>query len=164
MTLSNLQDVYIDQLQDIYSANRQSLEATRNLSEIASNSELKSALERGVAGIEEGMEIIGGIVRGHDAKPTGEFCKGMEGIVKEVDAHVFNTDFDDDEVRDAMIITQYQRMTHYGIAGYGCCVAFARRLGLEDEAAKVQECLDQTYGGDREMTRIAETDVNRQAA
>lgn len=164
MALNSLKDVYIDQLQDIYSADRQSLEATRKLVERASDGRLKAALERGVEGIQRGLDTLKPIIEGHDAKPTGEFCKGMEGIVKEVDAHVINTEFGDDAVRDAMIITQYQRMTHYGLAGYGCVVAFAKRLGLDDEAAKLNECLDATYEGDREMTDIAVGDVNLAAA
>ncbi|NCP19313.1 MAG: ferritin-like domain-containing protein [Erythrobacter sp.] len=164
MALNTLKDVYIDQLQDIYSANRQSLEATRKLADKASDGELKSALKDGVEGIERGIETLKPIIEGHDAKPTGEFCKGMEGIVKEVDAHVLDTEFGDDSVRDAMIISQYQRMTHYAIAGYGCVLAFAKRLELAGEVSKLAECLDQTYEGDRRMTAIAVNDVNKVAA
>jgi ferritin-like metal-binding protein YciE len=55
-------------------------------------------------------------------------------------------------------------MTHYGLAGYGCLVAFAKRLGLNADANKLQTCLDNTYGGDREMTRIATGEINKAAA
>ncbi|MEM6650263.1 MAG: ferritin-like domain-containing protein [Pseudomonadota bacterium] len=163
MTLNTLKDVYIDQLQDIYSADKQSLKATKDLVEVASDNELKSALERGVDGIQEGMDTVGQIIKDHGEDPTGEFCKGMEGLVKEVKAHVLNAEFGEDEVRDAMIITQYQRMTHYGIAGYGCLVAFAKRLGLHEDAQKLQTCLDNTYSGDQQMTRLAENGINQDA-
>lgn len=163
MTLSTLKDVYIDQLQDLYSADKQSLEATRKLHDAATNGELKTALSNGVDGIGEGMKTLEAIIKSHDAAPEGEFCKGMEGLVKEARAHVLDAGFDDDDVRDAMIITQYQRMTHYGLAGYGCLVAFAKRLGLDTDAEKLQTCLDNTYGGDREMTRIATGGVNEAA-
>lgn len=164
MTLSTFTDVYIDQLQDLYSADKQSLEATRKLHEAAANGELKTALKNGVDGIQEGIETLEGIIKSHDAQPDGEFCKGMEGLVKEARAHVLDADFSDDDVRDAMIITQYQRMTHYGLAGYGCLVAFAKRLGLTSDASKLQTCLDNTYSGDREMTRIATDGINQAAA
>ena len=164
MTMNTLKDVYIDQLQDMYSADKQSLEATKKMHDLAKDARLKQALENGVKGISRGMEAVKNIIQGHDAKPTGEFCKGMEGLVKEVQAHVFDTEFGDDDVRDAMIITQYQRMTHYGLAGYGCVVAFAKRLGLSEEAERLQKCLDNTYEGDREMTDIALGDVNKKAA
>ena len=163
MAMNTLKDVYIDQLQDMYSADKQSLEATKKLLDLASDDRLKTALQNGVDGISQGQEKVADIIRSHDAKPTGEFCKGMEGLVKEVQAHVVDTEFGDDDVRDAMIITQYHRMTHYGIAGYGCVVAFAKRLGLDEDAATLQDCLDNTYGGDREMTEIATKTVNKSA-
>lgn len=164
MTLSTLKDVYIDQLQDLYSANRQALDATRKLEKHASNSELKSALGAGVSGIQDGLSVVETLVKGHGAKPTGEFCKGMEGLVKEVNAHVIEADFGDDDVRDAMIISQYQRMAHYGIAGYGCVEAFAERLGLEGEASKLRKCKEETAGGDKRMTGIAIGKVNKAAS
>lgn len=164
MTISNLKDVYIDQLQDIYSADKQSMKATQKLAEVATNEDLKAALKRGINGIQEGMDTLREIITSHDADPTNEFCKGMEGLVKEVDAHVLNADFSDDDARDAMIIAQFQRMTHYGLAGYGCVVAFAKRLGFAQDAQKLQRCLDNTYSGDREMTDIATGEVNQKAA
>ena len=164
MTFQSLKDVYIDQMQDLYSADLQALPATRKLGEKASNSELKDALERSCNGIEKGMEILSSIIKGHEADPRGECCKGMEGIVKEVHDHALDADFGNDDVRDAVIITQVQRMTHYALAGYGCAVSFARRLELNDEADQIQKQLDNIYEGDRVMTRIAEGAVNAAAA
>jgi ferritin-like metal-binding protein YciE len=162
--MDTLKDVYIDQLQDIYSANKQALDASQKLQDAATDTELTQAIERGTSGIKDGMAILEDIIKGHGEDPTGEFCKGMEGLVKEVHAHVLDADFGDDSVRDAMIITQYQRMTHYALAGYGCVVAFAKRLGLDSEAHQLNECLDNTYDGDRAMTAIAENNVNEKAA
>ena len=75
MTFQSLKDVYIDQMQDLYSADLQALPATRKLGEKASNSELKDALERSCNGIEKGMEILSSIIKGHEADPRGECCK-----------------------------------------------------------------------------------------
>lgn len=164
MAIANLSDVYIDQLQDLYSACKQSQPITAKLAEAATNPELKAALNAGTNGIATGMAVAADIVRKHDADPTDEFCKGMEGLVKEAKAHALNADFSDNDARDAMIITQYQRMTHYAIAGWGCVVAFANRLGFEDDAERLQECLDETRGGDLRMSRIAMGEVNKAAA
>ncbi|MGB3472192.1 MAG: DUF892 family protein [Erythrobacter sp.] len=163
MSISTLKDLYIDQLQDIYSANTQSLEATKQLRAKASSVALTAALDAGVEGISEGREKVAMLIKGHNADPTGEFCKGMEGLVKEAKAHAINADFDDPDVRDASIITQYQRMTHYGLAGWGTALAFAKRLGLDSDANTIQTCLDNTYGGDRTMTEIATGEVNKEA-
>ena len=164
MTIATLKDLYIDQLQDLYSADKQSLQASKQLREKASDKSLCTALEDGVKGISQGMEQVKGLIEGHGANPNGEHCKGMEGLVKEAKAHAINADISDKDVLDASIITQYQRMTHYGLAGYGTAVAFAKRLGLEDDAKVLQNCLDNTYDGDRRMTEIANAEVNAQAA
>ncbi|ORE97542.1 DUF892 family protein [Aurantimonas sp. 22II-16-19i] len=164
MAIANLKDIYIDQLQDIYSADTQAAKATRELAEAAHHPDLKKALAAGVEGIEEGRQTLSEIIKAHGEDPTGEFCKGMEGLVREARSHGLDEEITDADARDAMIITQYQRMTHYGIAGYGCLAAFARRLGLQDDAAKLQKCLDATAHGDRTMTEIAEGSVNKAAA
>ncbi|MEH6719212.1 MAG: ferritin-like domain-containing protein [Aurantimonas endophytica] len=163
MALNNLKDIYIDQLQDLYSADSQAAKVTRELAAKAHDANLKEALEAGVEGIEEGMATLKELITSHGADPKGEFCRGMEGLVKEARAHAIEEEITDPDARDAMIITQYQRMTHYGIAGYGCLVAFAKRLGLESDREKLQECLDATYDGDDTMTAIATGGINEAA-
>jgi len=163
MSISTLKDLYIDQLQDLYSADKQSLDVTKQLHEKATDKELCGALESGVKGISQGMEQVKGLIEGHGADPRGEHCKGMEGLVREAKAHAVNADIDDKDVLDASIIAQYQRMTHYGIAGYGTALAFAKRLGLEKDAQTLQICLDNTYGGDKHMNQIAEGKINKEA-
>ncbi|MBP0617955.1 DUF892 family protein [Jiella mangrovi] len=164
MALANLKDIYIDQLQDIFSADTQAEKVTRELAEAASDPKLKKALMAGVEGIEEGRKTLAEIIKSHGEDPTGEFCKGMEGLVKEARSHGIEEEITDADARDAMIITQYQRMAHYGIAGYGCLVAFAKRLGLTEEAHKLQRCLEATADGDRTMTELAEFGINQAAA
>lgn len=164
MTINTLKDVYIDQLQDLYSACKQSKSVTSELKDAASNPRLKEALDAGMKGIENGMETLEKLIKGHDAGPEGEHCKGMEGLVNEACAHGLEEDFGDSDAQDAMIITQYQRMAHYAIAGYGCCAAFATQLGLPDDTEALKKCLDASYDGDRTMTQIAENQVNDAAA
>ncbi|UWR26907.1 ferritin-like domain-containing protein [Sulfitobacter sp. S223] len=155
MTMNNLQDVYFDQLQDLYSACKQSLEATTELGRAATDKELSEALIAGANGISQGMDKIKSLCAEHDLDPEAEHCKGMEGLVKEAHAHGIKQEFGDDATRDAMIITQYQRLVHYALAGYGCVVAFANRLGFDEDGAILQSMLDETYDGDRRMTAIA---------
>ncbi|MEW9922367.1 ferritin-like domain-containing protein [Marimonas sp. MJW-29] len=165
MALHNLKDVYQDQLQDLYSACKQSLEATTALGRAATDKELSEALIAGANGITTGMDKLKSLCATHGIDPEGEHCRGMEGLVKEAQAHALDADFGDDATRDAMIITQYQRMVHYALAGYGCLVAFANRLGLDEDAAVLEKQLDETYDGDRRMTAIAtEGGVNKKAA
>lgn len=164
MPMNSLKDVYHDQLQDIWSANKQALDIVVALGRAAQDKDLSEALIDGSNGISDGLQKVAEICNANGIKPTGEHCKGMEGLVAEAKAHVLEAEFGDDDVRDAMIITQYQRMVHYALAGYGCLVAFANRLGHDEDGAILQECLDETYDGDRRMTAIATGGINAAAA
>lgn len=164
MTIATLRDLYIDQLQDIHSADSQSRAVTVKLAEAADNPHLDSALHAGVEGIERGMEAVASILARHDMAPRDGHCEAMAGLVREAQHHAIDSDIADAGVRDAMIIAQYQRMTHYAIAVYGSLVAFAQRLGYEDDAATLEACLSRTRDGDKHLSEIATRDVNRQAA
>lgn len=164
MALNTLEDLYHDQLQDQWSANRQALNILTSLGEAAKDENLSKALIAGSNGIAEGIRVLEEICNKHGIDPNGEHCKGMEGLVTEAKAHALEEDFSDADVRDATIITQYQRMVHYGVAGYGCLVAFANRLGHDEDGAKLRECLENTRDGDKTMTAIATGGVNAAAA
>ena len=164
MALNDLKDVYLDQVQDIYSACKQSLDATTKLGQAAKDEELGKALAAGAKGIADGMAKLERICSDHGINPEGEHCKGMEGLVTEAHAHALDEEFGSDDARDAMIISQYQRMVHYAIAGYGCCAAYANRLGFDGDASLLKECLDETRQGDAHMNKIATTSVNPKAA
>lgn len=164
MALNTLQDLYHDQLQDIWSANKQALAVVNELGRAATDKALSEALIDGSNGISQGMEKVAQICAKHDLDPSDEHCRGMEGLVKEARAHALQTEFGDPAVRDAMIITQYQRMVHYALAGYGCLLAFANRLNLDEDGAILEKCLDDTYDGDRRCTEIATGGINKDAA
>ncbi|UWQ21307.1 DUF892 family protein [Jannaschia sp. W003] len=162
--MDSLKDLYIDQLKDLYSACKQSRDVTVELEKAATNKDLKEGLHKGHNGISAGMDVMAGLVREHGHDPDGEHCKGMEGLVTEAREHALEESFSDDDVRDAMIITQYQRMAHYAIAGYGCVKAFAERLGFEQDAELLDKHLSNTYDGDEKMTDLAKGGINAAAA
>jgi len=163
MAIKNLKDLYLHELRDLYSADKQAKAIHKKLHKAASNTKLKTALENSIQGIEEGMEILEDLCKSHDKKATGVTCKGMKGLVEEAKHHVLEEKFGDEDAKDASIIAQSQRMTHYAIAGYGTAAAFARSLGLEKDAKSLKKCLDNTYGGDKKMTKLATTGINRKA-
>ncbi|WP_187431366.1 Protein YciF [Roseobacter fucihabitans] len=163
MSIDTLEDLYLEQLKDIYSANKQAHDVTKAMAEAATDKGLADALMAGAKGIETGNHALEVIAKGHDESPSGEHCKGMEGLVKEARAHALDESFGEDAVRDAMIVTQYQRLVHYAIAGYGCLAAFADRLELDNDAEKLKKCLDASYDGDRTMTDLATGGINQYA-
>ena len=162
--MNDLKDLYLDQLQDLYSACGQSRDVTIELEKAATNAELKEGLHKGHNGISAGRDVMAGILRRHGQEPGEETCKGMEGLVTEARAHGIEADISDSDVRDAAIISQYQRMAHYAIAGYGCVKAFAERLGLDDDAELLDKHLSNTYDGDEKMTDLAKGGINAAAA
>lgn len=163
MAIKNLHDLYLEQLKDLYSACKQSMVIVTEMGRVAQSRELSEALISGNQGIARGMEVLAQICSTHGTDPTGEHCRGMEGLVNEARKHAIETDFGDEDAQDAAIISQYQRLAHYAIAGYGCVRTFANRLGHDSDGATLQNCLDQTREGDEHMTRIAEGGVNEAA-
>ncbi|MBB4660020.1 ferritin-like domain-containing protein [Parvularcula dongshanensis] len=163
-SMNSLKDLYVDQLQDNYSANKQMAAVVSEFHGAAKNPKLKSMLSTSKDKIAEHNETLKSIIQAHDADPNGEHCKGMEGLVKEGRAHGLEAQFGDPSVQDAAIITQMQRMSHYGLAAYGTCKAMARQLGLSDDAKRLDEGLDDIYEADDYLSMLAETDVNEDAA
>ena len=129
----------------------------------AQNAELRDALDDAVAGIGNGMNAIADICKNHGSEPSGKTCKGMRGLINEAESHVFEDDFSDRDVQDAVIIAQAQRMGHYGLAGYGTAAAFAHALGHHICEGILKEHLDNIYGGDRPLTKLAEGTINPDA-
>lgn len=87
----------------------------------------------------------------------------MEGLVAEATKHVLEEGPSKGPVLDAIIIAQYQRMTHYGIAGFGTAAAYAKTLGMDDDNEKLTSATKEIYGGDDYATKLAETSINIKA-
>ena len=163
MAMNSLKDIYLDQLQDIWSANTQSLSVVNELGRAAQDKELSEALIDGGNGIADGIAEIEKLCNDHGIKPSAEHCKGMEGLVKEATKHVLETEFDDSDVRDVVLIAQYQRMCHYGICGFGTAKAYAEALGKSDHVAKLDELTANCYEADEKMTDLATRCANLRA-
>ena len=158
----NLEDCYKEELADNWSANDQMSKMVSQLADKASDPKFKERLSKAAEGIKDHTATLEKLLKdcGESEK---EHCKGMEGLVKEAKKHVIDADIDDDDVRDVVIVSQYQRMCHYGICGFGTAKAFAEALGKNDHAAKLDTITADIYGADENMTDLAERSVNLQA-
>ena len=159
----NLEDLYIDELKDLWSANDQMARVLKKIAPKASDENLKAMLDKSQSGIKEHTDILKELLADHDEKVEKEHCKGMEGLVAEAVKHTTEEAPDKGPVLDAQIIAQYQRMTHYGIAGFGTAAAYAKALGFKDDEKKLKEATKSIYAGDEYMTQLAETAVNIEA-
>lgn len=149
-------DYYLDQLQEMLAADRASQDATADMAELASSETLKIALENGVCGIGDGIEIVMDVLKAHDRPAKGRENMGMSGLVVDTEKTALADDFDDEDARDAAILMQFQRFTHFGLASYAVLVSEAKRLGLDEDAKKLQTCLDNARDGRDEMQSILE--------
>jgi ferritin-like metal-binding protein YciE len=159
-----LTDLYTGELQDLWSANDQMQRTVKKLASKASDPALKDMLTKSVDGIAAHTELLKELLAESDEKVKKEHCRGMEGLVEEALKHTTGEDAPKKgPVLDAQIIAQYQRMTHYGIAGFGTVASFAGTLGLKDAQKRLKALTKDTYSGDAFMTRLAETAVNSDA-
>jgi ferritin-like metal-binding protein YciE len=162
-TPEDLKDVYADELKDLWSANDQMQKVLKKITSKASDPALKDMLAKSQDGIAKHTEILKELIAAQGEKVSKEHCKGMEGLVAEATKHVLEEGPEKGPVLDVLIIAQYQRMTHYGIAGFGTAAAYAKALGQKDDNKKLREATKEIYGGDEFMTKLAETAVNAKA-
>jgi ferritin-like metal-binding protein YciE len=162
-SIDSMTALLVDELRDLYDAEKRLTKAIPKLAKKASNEELRTALddhlqetEQQVARLEEAFAHL-------DTRAKGKPCAGMRGIIEEGDEHV-KEDYDDDDLRDAVIIGSAQRVEHYEIAAYGTAVAHARLLDLGEVASLLEETLEEEKAADRRLTEIAESVVNVEAA
>lgn len=156
----NLMDLYTGEVQDLWSANDQMSRVLKTLTAKVSDAALKDMLVKSQAGIAQHTEMLKSLLEESGEKVKKEHCKGMEGLVAEAVKHSTEEAPDKGPVLDAVIIAQYQRMSHYGIAGFGTAASFAGTLKLKDAQKRLKQATKEIYGGDEYMTKLAETTVN----
>ena len=162
--ISNLSDLYIDELKDLWSANDQMARALKKIAPKASHPKLKQMLEASQAGIADHTNLLKALIANQDETVSKEHCKGMEGLVAEALKHTIEDGPEQGPVLDAAIIAQYQRMTHYGLTGFGTVAAFAKALKLGDDNKQLRAAVKDMYVADELMTELAEAAVNADAA
>ena len=157
----DLNDLYIDELKDLWSANDQMTKVVKKMADKASDSRLKEMLNKSFDGIEKHTGALKELIASQGEEVSKEHCKGMEGLVAEATKHTLKEDAPEEgPVLDAQIIAQYQRMTHYGIAGFGTAKAYAKALGEVEDEQKLSEITKEIYSGDEFASKLAETAVN----
>lgn len=154
MELSSLEDLFVDELKDLYSAETQLLKAIPKMAKAASSKQLKAGFEKHLKQTEGHVDRLEQIFEELGASPKGKKCKAMEGLVEE-GAEVIDEDAEP-EVKDAALIAAAQRVEHYEIAGYGCVRTYAKILGNTEAAKLLQQTLDEEADTDKALTKLAE--------
>jgi ferritin-like metal-binding protein YciE len=162
LKLNTLEDLYIQQLRDLYSTESQIIDALPLMADAATSPELKSAFQQHLEQTRNQMQRLDSIFAKLDVSPRGEKSNAMEGLVSDGN-DVIKAD-GDPAVRDAGLIAAAQRVEHYEIAGYGCARTYANQLGHRDHAEILQEILNEETDTDKRLTQLAERRINLEAA
>lgn len=157
---SPLDELFQDELKDLYSAENQIIKALPKMVKAAQSTELKRAFERHLEETRRQVERLDQIGEELGVRLTGKKCKGMEGLLAEGKEHMEELD---DENIDAGLIGDAQKVEHYEIAGYGTAVAHAELLGLRRIAKLLQQTLDEEGATDKKLTALAESVANYEA-
>jgi ferritin-like metal-binding protein YciE len=159
--MGTLEDLYMDLLKDLYSAEKQLVKALPKMAKNAQASDLQKAFQEHLMQTEGQVERIERIFSEMGGSPRGKKCIGMEGLVEE--GNELLKEDAEPEVLDAGLIAAAQKVEHYEIAGYGTARAWAQRLGYDNAARLLQETLEEESMANEKLTQIAERHVNMEA-
>lgn len=153
MQQTELKELFIDELKDIYSAETQLVKALPKMAKAAASPSLRSGFEKHLKQTEGHVARLETIFGGYGEKPTGKKCKGMQGLIEEGD-EAAKEDYEDD-AKDAALIGAAQRVEHYEIAAYGTVRAMAEKLGDGKAVKLLSETLQEEKDTDEKLTELA---------
>jgi ferritin-like metal-binding protein YciE len=162
MKILTLEDLYVDQLRDVHSAERQLIKSLPKMVKAASHPQLKDAFKSHLEETKEHVARLDGIFEELGKAPGRKVCQAMVGLVKE-GGEMIDADADE-QARDAGLICAAQKIEHYEIATYGCLRTFATVLGRTADVKVLEKTLQEEKDADVALTEIAMDAVNAKAA
>lgn len=161
MELTDLKELFVEQLKDLYSAEKQISKALPKMAKKATSPKLAKAFELHQQETEGQIERLERIFEHLEVPARARKCKGMEGLVEEGQEIMGEAQ---GETLDAGMIAAAQKIEHYEIASYGTVRTYARMLGDDWSASLLQQTLDEEGRTDKKLTELAEREINLQAA
>ena len=161
MALDSLQALFLDELKDIYHAEKQLLRALPKMAKAASNPELERAFTQHLRETEGQVQRLERVFKELGQAARGKKCEGMAGLVEE--GKKLMEEDGEPEVIDAALIAAAQRVEHYEIAAYGCLRTYAQLLGLTSAEQLLQQNLSEEEAADTKLTALGEGGINQAA-
>ena len=153
MKLASLEDLYMDNLQDVYDAEHQITDALPKMAKAASSSALRNGFEKHLQQTKEHIKRLEAVFENHSASPKRKTCKAMKGLISEGDEVMKENAAAD--VLDAALIGSAQKVEHYEIAAYGTLRTYADLLGFQSDMRYLDATLQEEGATDKELTRLA---------
>jgi ferritin-like metal-binding protein YciE len=160
MTIQTMEDLFVEQIQDLYDAEQRLVKALPKMAEVSTSAELRSAFESHLQQTEGHVQRLEQVFAELGQDPKKETCDAMKGLIKEGEKTM---EIDDPALRDAAMIGAVNRVEHYEIAGYGTARTLANALGLSRSANLLEATLEEEKRADAKLTQIAEQSVNQNA-
>jgi ferritin-like metal-binding protein YciE len=160
MAVETMNDLFLDELKDIYSAEKQAVRVYPRLAKAIESQELKQAMQTHLEETKGQVERLDRVFEILEKRGGGKTCEGMKGLIEEGQEMV--EEVEAGPVRDAALIGAAQRMEHYEIAAYGTVITLAKAMGQEEIANLLGQTLAEEKSTDEKLTQVAET-VNQQA-
>ncbi len=154
MKMATLEDLFVSELKDLYSAENQLLKALPKMAKAANSKALQNGFQKHLKQTEGHVARLKKVFDELGVSPGGKKCKAMEGLIKEGEETVEEDAAPD--VRDAALIAAAQRVEHYEMAGYGCVRTYAKLLDHKKAATLLQQTLNEEGDTDKALTKLAE--------
>lgn len=161
MKIETAEQLFNNELYDIYNAEKQLTKALPKMAKAASDTKLSAGFEKHLRETEGQVERLERIFEILNIKPEKEKCDAMQGLITE--GEEFIKKIKEGPVLDAALITAAQKVAHYEIASYGCLCALAKHLGRTDIADILNETLDEEKATDKILNDLAESKINDEA-
>ena len=161
MKVQTIEDLFVEQIQDLYDAEERLVKALPKMAEASTNSELRSAFEDHLQQTRGHVQRLEQVFAELGQDPKKETCEAMKGLIKEGEEMM---DIEQTNIRDAALIAAANRVEHYEIAAYGTARTFAQSLGLSQSPSLLEQTLEEEKKADAKLTQIAERTVNQKAA
>lgn len=159
---NSFQDLFVDQIKDLYDAENRLTEALPKMADAANSSQLRQAILDHLRETQGHVSRLEQVFSAVNVEPKRETCDAMKGLIAEGETMIKAKG--DPTIKDAALIAAAQRVEHYEISGYGTARSFAQRLGLTQAANLLQQTLNEEKAADEKLNTIAESSVNRQAS
>jgi len=161
MKTKTMEDLYIQELKDLYDGEKQIMKALPKMAKAASSEALKAAFEQHMEQTKRQVERLEQIFAQRNEKPTGKKCVGLQGIIEEGSDLI--GEVEGSAILDAGLIAAAQKVEHYEMAGYGTVCSFAQRLGDTKAEQLLRQTLEEEKATDIKLTQLAESKVNQEA-
>jgi ferritin-like metal-binding protein YciE len=160
--MNNLTEVFLQELADLYSAEKLLIKALPKMAKAASSEDLKESFEEHLKETEEHVKRLESVFELFDKPAKAKKCKAMEGLIEE-GKHIIEEE-GSEAAKDAALIAAAQKVEHYEIASYGCLCTWAKLLENPEALEILKKTIEEEKATDEKLTQLAEESINIEAA